>query len=201
MDILFLALAVAIGIVFLNAQEQKQRIGVLGSHLGQYQIETLMENITQGYLRALGESDPGRRDQIWTLLSNAESTVSSQFSRFAADFAKVDAALARVSTLPLALPWATRLLPRTSFDVREAFAVHARGIADAAANREGRSPRDKAFILSAELFLMQHTCHWFCRSRNVASARLLARHKTRHEQVLASVSPQTRQAYGALTGL
>ena len=102
MDILFLALAVALGIVFLNAQEQKQRIAMLGSHLGQYQIETLMENITQGYLRALGESDPERRDQIWTLLSNAEATVSSQFSRFAADFAKVDAASARVSTLPLA---------------------------------------------------------------------------------------------------
>ena len=32
--------------------------------------------------------------------------------------------------------------------------------------------------MSAELFLMQHTCHWYCRSRAVASARMLARHKT-----------------------
>jgi hypothetical protein len=53
-------------------------------------------------------------------------------------------------------------------------------------------------MLSAELYLMQHTCHWFCKSRTVASARLLARHKTSYQQVLESVSPQTRQAYEAL---
>jgi hypothetical protein len=48
---------------------------------------------------------------------------------------------------------------------------------------------------------MQHTCHWYCRSKRIASARLLRRHKPTHEQVLASVAPQTRRAYGALTGL
>jgi hypothetical protein len=57
-----------------------------------------------------------------------------------------------------------------------------------------------AFTVSAELFLMQHTCHWFCKSRTVASARMLARHKTSHEQLVASVSPQTRAAYFALLG-
>ena len=201
MDIFILALAVALGIVFFNAQDQKRRIALLGRYLGQYQIETLMENLTQGYLRALGESDAERRDQIWSLLTSAESSIADQFSRFAADFAKVEAASARVSTLPLALPGATRLLPHFSFDVREAFNIHARGIADAVANRAERSPRDKAFTLSAELFLLQHTCHWYCRSRNIASARLLRRHQTRHEQVLTSVSPQTRQAYKELTGL
>ncbi|WP_137919144.1 hypothetical protein [Hydrogenophaga sp. 2FB] len=201
MDILILSLAVAFGIVFFNAQDQKQRIALLGRHLGQYQIETLMENLTEGYLRALGESDPERREQIWSLLTGAESSLADQFSRFASDFGKVDPVSARVSTLPLAVPWANRLLPGFSFDVRQAFAIHAQGIVDAVANREQRSPRDKAFTLSAELFLMQHTCHWYCRSRSIASARLLRRHQTRHEQVLASVSPRTRQAYGALTGL
>lgn len=201
MDIFILSLAVALGIVFFNAQDQKQRIAVLGRHLGQYQIETLMENLTQGYLRALGESDAERRDQIWSLLTGAESRLADQFSRFANDFSKVDPASARVSTLALALPWANRVLPGFSFDVRQAFAIHAQGIADAVANREQRAPRDKAFTLSAELFLMQHTCHWYCRSRSIASARLLRRHQTRHEQVLASVSPQTRRAYGELTGL
>ena len=39
---------------------------------------------------------------------------------------------------------------------------------------------------------MQHTCHWFCNSKTVASARLLARHQTTYEQVLASVTPETR---------
>ena len=201
MDILILALVIATGIAFLNAQDQKRRIALLARTLGQYQIEALMENLTQGYLRALGEDDPARRDQIWSLLTGAETSIAAQFGRFAEDFARLDAASTRVSTLAMALPGASRLWPTATFDVREAFRLHARGIADAVANREQRPPRDKAFLLSAELFLMQHTCHWYCRSRRIASARLLRRHKTNHEQVLASVAPQTRRAYGALTGL
>jgi hypothetical protein len=47
---------------------------------------------------------------------------------------------------------------------------------------------------------MQHTCHWYCRSKTVASARLLARHKTTYQQVLQSVSVGTRDAYLAMTG-
>ena len=62
MDILILALVIATGIAFLNAQDQKRRIALLARTLGQYQIEALMENLTQGYLRALGEDDPARRD-------------------------------------------------------------------------------------------------------------------------------------------
>ena len=54
--------------------------------------------------------------------------------------------------------------------------------------------------MMAELFLMQHSCHWFCKSKPVASARLILRHQTPYEQVLQSVAPDTRQAYLALTG-
>jgi len=66
------------------------------------------------------------------------------------------------------------------------------------ANEANRNHRDKAFMLTAELYLMQHTCHWFCRSKNVASARLLAQHKTSYQQVLESVSGNTRRAYQKL---
>ena len=81
------------------------------------------------------------------------------------------------------------------------FAIHARGIADTAKNARQLSPKRKAFTMSAELFLMQHTCHWFCRSRAVASARIQVRHQTSHAMALASVSPATRNAYRALTGV
>ena len=54
--------------------------------------------------------------------------------------------------------------------------------------------------MSAERFLMQHTCHWYCKSKTVASARMLARHQTSYEQLLDAVSPETRSAYAALTG-
>jgi hypothetical protein len=159
-----------------------------------------MENLTEGYLRCLGEDDPARREQIWKLLDTTEQTLAGQFQRFAADFARVAEADARVSTLPLALPFAQRLLPAYSFDMRRALAIHARGIADAAANSLQRTPRDKAYTMSAELFLMQHTCHWYCRSRAVASARMLARHKTPHAQLVDSVAPATRRDYRALVG-
>ena len=200
MDVLFLATLIATGVFVLNAKQQRERVALLASYLGNYQIEKLMENLTEGYLRALGESDPERREQVWSLLRTTELQLSEQFTRFTADFTRVDAALARVSTLPLALPYADRWLPSASFDMRQALAIHAQGIERAVRNESGLSLRDKAYTLSAELFLMQHTCHWFCKSRAIASARLMARHQTPHAQVLASVTPATRAAYSALLG-
>ena len=199
MDILIFTLVTFAVVVFLNTQDQKRRIALLGQHLGRYRIEALMEELAQGYLRALGENDPQRREQIWSLLAGSENAIADQFTRFTSEFSRVDETAARVSKI--ALPWAARLFPRAAFDLREAFRIHSRGIADAVSPAEQRSPRDKAFTLSAELFLMQHTCHWFCRSRTVASARLLKRHQVSHAQVLAAVSPATRRAYAVLTGI
>ena len=84
--------------------------------------------------------------------------------------------------------------------MRKLLAVHANGVARALQQRDGVSPRDRAFRVTAELFLLQHSCHWFCKSRTVASARMLARHQTSYPQLLASVSPETRAAYQTVTG-
>lgn len=200
MEILALVGVAWLALHFLKTREQKRRIALLACHLRPYQIEKLMERLTEGYMRCLDEDDAARRDQIWSLLHASEQALAEQFGRFAADFARVDAAQARVSKLPLALPWADRLFPGATFDVRRAFAIHAQGIANAALNRAQPSAKARAYTLSAELFLMQHTCHWFCKSRAVASARLLARHKTSHALALDSVAPDTRQAYRALVG-
>ncbi|WP_343593541.1 hypothetical protein [Paracidovorax wautersii] len=200
MDLLLLTLLLSTGGYIVNAHQQRKRIALLAHHLGHYQIEKLMETLTQGYLRALGESDAERRDQIWTLLRISEVQLSDQFNRFAAEFARVDAPLARVSRLPVGLPFALQLFPSASFDMRQALAIHAQGIARVVRKEAERAPRDKAYTLTAELFLMQHTCHWFCKSRSVASARMVARHQTPHAQLVASVSPETRAAYTALIG-
>jgi hypothetical protein len=106
----------------------------------------------------------------------------------------------RVSRFLLAIPFADRLFTKASFDVRQVFQIHAQGIAAVAANRRELTARDKAYTMSAELFLMQHTCHWFCRSRMVASARMMARHKTSYALLLDSVSPGTRLAYRQVVG-
>ena len=198
MDVLVLAVLIATGIYLLNAKEQRKRIALLGRHLAPYQIEKLMETLTDGYLRALGEGTDERRDQIWSLLSTTESQLSEQFSRFAADFAKVGDAEAQVSRLAMALPFAEKILPGYTFDMRRALAIHARGIDHVVQNTGHLSPKDRAYMMTAELFLMQHTCHWFCKSKTIATARMLARHQTPHEQLVAAVSPETRKAYLAL---
>ncbi|MDR7376313.1 hypothetical protein J2X19_000971 [Rhodoferax ferrireducens] len=198
MDFFILAILVAIGIFVLNGQDQRRRIALLGSHLSQYQIEKLMEALTQGYLRALGEKDEERRTQIWNLLSTTETQLCDQFSRFATSFARAPAEETRVSKIAFAIPYIDKLLPQATFDLRQAFAIHAKGMAETVQNTAQRSPKDKAFTMSAELFLMQHTCHWFCKSKVVASARMLARHQTAYAQLLDAVSPATRKAYSSL---
>lgn len=200
MEILTLVALIAAGFYILKSREQRQRIAVLGSHLGRYQIERLMESLTSGYLRCLGEDDAERRQQIWHLLDATEEKIASQLESFSTEMARVPEPIARVSKLPVALPLATQLLPAASFDLREALRIHARGVAGVTRNDANRTPKSKAFTMSAELFLMQHTCHWYCKSKTVASARMLARHHTSYDQLLAAVSPETRNAYRALTG-
>lgn len=193
-------MAVAAAYFWAKRTDQQQRIALLGSVLSRYDIEKLMESLTDGYLRALGEDDAERQIQVWSYLEVQEQTLSEQFAAFAAEFSTQDAAATRISSLPIAIPYAARWWPAASFDAREVFALHARGLAQVVENRAGLNAKRKAFTLSAELFLMQHTCHWYCRSRSVASARLLARHKTSYDQVLQSVSPATRDAYRNLVG-
>src|SRR5450830_582882 len=200
MELFILAMVIAFVAHNIKSREQNRRITLLGSQLGRFQIETLMENLTQGYLRALGEEDAERRAQIWSMLTTAEAALCEQFNRFVLEFAKLDEADTRVSKLPIAIPYADKLFPQATFDLRKALSLHAQGITNVANNTLNQSPKNKAFTLSAELFLMQHTCHWFCRSKTVASARMLARHQTSYAQLLESVSPATRQAYGSLIG-
>jgi len=199
MELFIPLLAAVIGMQYLKGQDQRQRIALLGRYLGKYQIEKLMENLINGYLRALDESDPERRAQIWSMLGTAETELTEQLRRFVEDFAKVWGDKTQVSTLRLAVPYATKLFPRAAFDLRHALAIHANGIAVTAANQRHLSLRDKAYTLTAEMLLMQHTCHWYCRSRAVASARMLARHQTSHAQLIESVSPETGAAYRKLT--
>lgn len=182
---------------FVNYRQQRQRIALLARALQPYEIERLMQTLIQGYLRAMGEAADERRMQVLGTLHGSEEQLGTQVQRLATDFQKTPAVLARTSRLPISLPWATQWLPSASFDLRRALAIHAQGIARAMADAAA-SPRNRAFAVTAELLLFQHSCHWFCKSRTVASARLMARHHTPWSQVIACVTPQTRSAYLAL---
>lgn len=200
MDPILLVLIAATAAYVINSKQQRQRIALLAEHLHPFQIEKHIETLTQGYLRAMGETDGERRQQVLALLEDTEQQLVSQFHRFATSFQKVSEPMARVSRLPVSLPFANQLMASSTFDVRRVLQIHAEGFERVARNDEGRSPRDKAFTMTAEILLMQHSCHWYCKSKSVASARMLARNKTPYEQLLQSVSPQTRSQYLAVIG-
>ena len=208
MDTFLTVVLLALGGYALKSKSERRRMALLARHLGEFDIEKMMGSLNEGYLRALGESDHLRRDAIWHVLLTTETRLSEQLQQLAAGFAKLPALPTRVSRLPWPLsvaslslaPLLPGVLARTSFDMRELLALHAHAIGAAARNEQGLSPRDKAFKISAELFLMQHSCHWFCRSRGIASARLQVRHQNSYAKVLDSVAPATRRAYLALVG-
>jgi len=82
MDILVLVMLLGFVLHRFNVRDQRVRIALLGTHLGRFRIEKLMEDLTQGYLRALGETDPQRQTAIWNLLSSAETDLVEQFNAF-----------------------------------------------------------------------------------------------------------------------
>lgn len=198
MDLIIVPALLLAALFFFNRQQQHHRIVWLAGLLRPFDIEKLMEQLSTGYLRALGESDPARSEPIWNNLRGTEQRLSEQMQRLAEQAAGEDASQTRISRWPVAAALAARWLPATTFDLRPLLALHARGLVASVSNSEGLDRRDQAYRLSAELFLFQHSCHWYCRSQAVASARLAMRHQTPYEQVLEAVSADTREGYQAL---
>ncbi|MEZ5703249.1 MAG: hypothetical protein R3E42_16730 [Burkholderiaceae bacterium] len=198
MDVIALTFLLAFGAFFIKNAEQRQRIGWLASILGPIQLEKNIETLATGYMRALAENDPERSGPIWRMLEATEATLARQLDRLSRDIQTLSPARARISQWSLALPMATRLFPNATVDLRALIQIHAQGFAMGVANPGGLSRKQQARQLLAELYLFQHTCHWYCRSKAEASARLVMRHQTTYEQTLALVSDQTRKAYTAL---
>lgn len=202
MDFLTWIIVGSIAVYVLQNMEHRRRVRLLGTHLAPTQVEKLMGGLIEGYMRALDEKDPERSKQVWAILDNNEKTLADQLKRLATTFSEESTAETRVSTLPLALPYFDRLIPSHTFDMREALQMHAQAVRDACAPDDVDLDTRKrmAFTMTAELLLLQHTCHWFCKTRTVASMRLIARQKTPYEQVVKSVSPSTHKAYQRLIG-
>lgn len=192
MDFLLLLPVTLVALWITRARQQQRRIAILARYLHGHDIEKHIETLSQGYSRALGESDPTRSERVWGVLRGTENALSRQVSKLAEEFAGVEPMATRVRRFPIWLPGSPAF--DRSFDMREALRIHARGICRAI-EQQGASPKDRAFAILAEMLLMQHTCHWYCRSKSVASARMLASHHTSHEQLVASVLPQTRHEY------
>jgi hypothetical protein len=199
-EILFVVVLFAGVWTFALRAEQAQRVALLAGHLGRYRIEKRMESLTEGYLRAVGDTQAHGRDLLWEQLALTEQQLLADLTQLHAGLAEVWGEKLRVSRLPVAIPRATLLFPVATFGLREALAIHLQGLTQGVLNTKGLSARDRAFVLTAEMLLLQHTCLWFCRTLPRASAHLAFRHQTRYAQVVQSVSEETRKAYTELVG-
>ncbi|WP_341668974.1 hypothetical protein [Alcaligenes sp. SDU_A2] len=195
MDIVVVLLMAALVWNVLRVRYQRGRIALLGRHLGSFQLERHMETLTEGYTRAIREQEPSRQLQVLDMFAQTERAVAAQTQSLADQLQNEAPEATRVSMLPFCLPYIERILPSATRDFRTLLQIHAAGLRHVVDNNEGLDPRSRAYHLSAELYLLQHSCHWFCKSRTVADARLQVRHKVTQQKVLESVSEVTRSAY------
>ena len=75
MDALVLWLLLAGGFWMFKRHDEQQRIVLLSGFLRQYRLEERMAQLTDGYLRALGETDPERAGPIWRTRSPCGASI------------------------------------------------------------------------------------------------------------------------------
>lgn len=195
MDIALILLLTALGFQMLRVRYQRTRIAFLGQHLADLQLERHMETLTEGYTRAIHEKAEARQLQVLDMYAQTERSVASQVQSLATTMQNESSHATSMSALPFCVPYAERFMSATTRDFRKLLHIHAKGIRHVVDNEQGWDPKSRAYHLSAELYLLQHSCHWFCKSRTVADARLQMRHQATHQKVLESVSDVTRSAY------
>lgn len=194
-DLVLTLLVAAVVWRVLCLRYQRTHIALLGSHLSNLQLERHMETLTQGYTRAINEAGESRQLQVLDTFAQTERAVAAQAHTLAKALQQESEAATRMGALPFCVPYIERFLPSLTRDFRELLRIHAAGLRHVVDNDSNWSPKDRAFHLSAELYLLQHSCHWYCKSRSVADARLMLRHQVDHQKVLDSVSDITRSAY------
>jgi len=194
MDWILILLVLAIGWHLLRLRYQRERIALLGRHLANMSLEKHMQTLTQGYARAIHEASESRQHQILDTLTQTEAVVAGNVQTLANAMQKESARDTAMGPMSFCVPYIERGVPPTSLrDFRTLLQIHAKGVRAAVDLTDDAKTR--AFHISAELYLLQHSCHWFCKSRAVADARLLIRHKVDHKKVVESVTPGTRAAY------
>lgn len=195
MDIALILLMVVAAWQVLRVRYQRTHIALLGQHLANLQLERHMETLTEGYTRAIHEKEETRQIQVLETYAQTERAMAGNIQSLADTMQKETVQTASMGTLPFCVPYAERFLPSLTRDFRVLLRIHAAGLRHMVDNASRLDAKDRAYHLSAELYLLQHSCHWFCKSRAVADARLMLRHKIQHQQVLDSVSAATRSAY------
>lgn len=182
--------------LLLRLHYQRAHISLLGRHLASLQLERHMETLTQGYTRAIHEDTEIRQQQVLESFAATEEAVAVQVQALADAMQQEDKESTSMGVLSICVPYIERFWPVMTRDFRQLLQIHAAGLRHVVNNVEELDSKSRAFHLSAELYLFQHSCHWYCKSRTVADARLMLRHQVEPKKVLDSVSAPTRSAYG-----
>src|SRR5690606_17619756 len=165
MDIALILLMIVVAWRMVCLRYQRTHIALLGKHLANLQLERHMETLTQGYARAIGEAAETRRLQVLETFAQTERAVAAQTRSLADAMQKESAQAASMGALSFCVPYIERLSVAATRDFRKLLHIHATGLRHVVDNEGGWDAKNRAFHLSAELYLLQHSCHWFCKSR------------------------------------
>lgn len=195
METLTILVAGLVGWHGLRLYYQRAHIALLAKHLSGLRLEQHMKTLTEGYTRAIHEQDETRQLQIFHTFFETERAVAEEAETLARTMQKESVKATRMGVLSLCVPYLGRFFPSLTRDFRDLLHIHAAGLRHVVENADELDAKDRAYHLSAELFLFQHSCHWFCKSRSLADARLAVRHQVQYQQALDAVSSVTRDAY------
>lgn len=195
MDVVLILLTSFVAWRLLCLRYQRTHIALLGQHLSSLQLERHMETLTQGYTRAIHEDTDSRQRQVLETFDQTERSVAAQALSLAKAMQQESAQATSMGTTRFCVPYIEFVLPGLTRDFRKLLHIHATGLRHVVDNEAQWDMKTRAYHLSAELYLFQHSCHWFCKSRAIADARLVLRHQVTHQKVLDSVCDTTRSAY------
>lgn len=169
----------------------RDKDGIIDGVLRIASIHTVGAYITSESLTKFAESF----SSVLETFAQTERTVAAQAQSLADAMQKESVQASSISALSFYVPYAERFLPAKTRDFQKLLRIHAAGLRHVVDNENQHDMKTRAYHLSAELYLLQHSCHWFCKSRAVADARLVLRHQVNHQKVLDSVSAVTRSSY------
>src|SRR5690606_7943005 len=130
---------------------------LLSQHLSGLKLEQYMETLTEGYTRAIRESDESRQLQVLDTFTQTETAMAAQLRTLAANLLKEEPGPYGMGMLRFCVPYVERFIPGLTRDFRKLVRIHASGLRSVVDNDAGWDPKTRAYHLSAELFLFQHS--------------------------------------------
>src|SRR5690554_6254309 len=90
MDFVLTTLLAFMAWQIVRAQYQRRRIALLAGRLSGLQLERYMEQLAEGYTRAIREDDESRQMQVLAMFADTEKATAAQLRTLAASLQRED---------------------------------------------------------------------------------------------------------------